>query len=246
MPMIREITKKQIDMKTAQGERVVLIEAQNGSDARYEVRHIPTAMLMHVSRVRELATQYLPDPGAEIVVYGQDERSSAPDAVAWQLSGMGYGNLYLYRGGKKDWFGESGFSESVHLPPLPGERLRFDEEISRASRIKRKGLVLARRLAEQSFYDGLPVASLARAAGRFAVKRGGASLLIKGTVWGFAIYGGVQLVRTLRRDWRERRLATDEASELREESSVARAARVDPSSDYEGTAGAFHSASAAE
>ena len=39
--MIREITRKQIDVKTAQGERVVLIDV--GSQADYDQRHLPGA-----------------------------------------------------------------------------------------------------------------------------------------------------------------------------------------------------------
>jgi rhodanese-related sulfurtransferase len=129
--MIREITKRQIDAKTAQGERVVLIEAQGGPG--FELRHIPGALRMSPSEVRLIATQYLPDPAAEVVVYGADEHDSSVDDVAWQLSLLGYGNLYVYRGGKKDWFGQSGYGESVHQPPKPGERVRFDDDQERSA-----------------------------------------------------------------------------------------------------------------
>jgi rhodanese-related sulfurtransferase len=123
--MIREITRQQIDLKTAQGERVVLVEAQPLQ--AYETAHIPFALQIPLHRVRELADEYLPNYGAEIVVYGEDDRSPEVDDVARQLMLLGYGNLYVYRGGKKDWFSASEFRESVHYPPPPGEHVRFDD-----------------------------------------------------------------------------------------------------------------------
>lgn len=124
--MIREITRQQIETKTAQGERVVLVEAQP-SESGYEARHIPGALPVPVNGVRHLAMEYLPDHGAEIVVYGKDERSSEVDDVAWQLSMLGYSEIYVYRGGKRDWFGAGEFSESVHEPPEAGTHVQFDD-----------------------------------------------------------------------------------------------------------------------
>jgi len=113
--MIREITRKQIDLKTALGERVFLVEAvPQGS---YERRHIPTAIRMNAKQVRRNAQTYFPNLGAEIVVYGHDENSTEPRLVARKLEALGYQNLFYYRAGKRDWFKAGEFEEAVHAPP---------------------------------------------------------------------------------------------------------------------------------
>src|SRR4051812_35393195 len=110
--MIRDITRKQIDIKTAQGERVVLVEAVPFAD--YESRHIAGAIQMTAGNVRVLASEYIPNCGSEIVIYGLESGSSEPFEVAKQLQQLGYQNLYLYRGGKRQWLNEGYFEESTH------------------------------------------------------------------------------------------------------------------------------------
>jgi rhodanese-related sulfurtransferase len=130
--MIRAITRQQILAKTAQGERVVLIEAQPDGD--FESRHIAGAIFMPVNRVRDLAMSYLPDAAAEIVVYGEGPESTEPSDVAGLLSMLGYHNLYIYHGGKRDWFTSGGFIESVHRPPRPGEQVQFAQSPQKRDR----------------------------------------------------------------------------------------------------------------
>lgn len=214
--MIREISRQQIDFKTAQGERVVLIEAQPG--ANYESRHIPTALPMPITLVRHLAMQYLPDAGAEIVVYGQDERSTEVDDVARQLSLLGYNNLYVYRGGKRDWFGAGEFSESVHWPPESGTHVRFADSPG----------------AEPA---GGPHTGERRAAER---------PLLLGALAVAALYAGLRAVKALLRE-RERFRGTDEVSGVPPLSpSLLRVVRVEQDAEFEGTASGFDAASAAE
>jgi len=122
--MIREITRQQIEQKTAQGERVILVEAETG-ERYYENRHLPDAVPLSPTETGLLARQYFPDLGAEIVIYGQDESSKEVDEVAEQLSQLGYANLYVYRAGKSDWFGAGEYSRSVHQAPQPGMHTRF-------------------------------------------------------------------------------------------------------------------------
>jgi 3-mercaptopyruvate sulfurtransferase SseA len=229
--MIREITKEQIDQKTAQGERVVLIEALSGAESEYDAKHIPYSMPMQVNRVRELATQYLPDTGAEIVVYGPNELSPAADTVAHLLSGMGYVNLFIYRGGKAQWFAASGHREETHKPAAP------------RSNLKNKGLRMVREFASGTVSNTWPAATVVRVAGKTLSSRRLAPLF-RGAVWGLAIYGGIQIIKSLAQRRRERMRGTDEASEIAP--SRHRIDNIDQSNDYEGSANSFHSASAAE
>lgn len=233
--MIREITKQQIEQKSAQGERVVLIEALEGSEQDYDAKHIPYSMPMPINRVRELASQYLPDSAAEIVVYGRDASSTETDSVAHLLSGMGYVNLYVYRGGKQEWFGSSGYRESIHDPL---------SQSSSASNSKSKRLRMVREFASSTMTEKWPPVLMIRAAGRALSSRRLAPVF-RGVVWGLAIYGGVQIIRSLALRRKERLRGTDEASEL-STSPRHRIVDIDESSEYEGSASSFHSASGAE
>jgi rhodanese-related sulfurtransferase len=124
--MIRQITRQQIELKRAEHERVVLIEAQAGGT--YERAHLPGAEPMPVTEVARLARQYIPDPGAQVVIYGDNALSREPDEVAERLALQGYGNLYLYRGGKQDWFASGEYRDSVHEPPAYGTHVEFAGE----------------------------------------------------------------------------------------------------------------------
>ena len=123
--MIREINRNQIDIKTAYGERVFLVEAVPLSN--FEAAHIPGAIHMPVERVGEVASRYLGNFGHEIVICGLNERSVEPEIVAKELDRLGYRNLYLYRGGKEDWMGAGDFQESVHRPTQPEEKIKMKE-----------------------------------------------------------------------------------------------------------------------
>jgi rhodanese-related sulfurtransferase len=103
--MIREITRQQIEFKIAQGDKLLLAETQAGE--AYEKGHLPNAVPMPPGQAVRLAPEYFPNTGVEIVIYGENENSPEVDQVAQELASLGYGNLYLYRAGKRDWF-ESG------------------------------------------------------------------------------------------------------------------------------------------
>ena len=134
--MIREISRKQIDLKTAQGERVILIEALASSWAgpAFDRVHIAGAWQFTSDTVRERAETYIPNPGSEIVIYGETSNSEEAEGLARQMQQLGYRNLYLYRGGKEDWLGAGGFEESVHYPPQSGTQVEFDNSPPRTER----------------------------------------------------------------------------------------------------------------
>jgi hypothetical protein len=123
--MIREITRKQIEMKTAQGERIVLVEAVPVDI--YDLQHIAGSIQMTAANVRRVAEDYLPNHGSEIVVFGQNIHSVEPQEVARQLMLLGYSNLFLFAGGRQRWIEEDGFQASTHYPPESGTHVTFDE-----------------------------------------------------------------------------------------------------------------------
>lgn len=255
---------------------MVLIEALPGGE--YDSRHIPGAILIPLDRLRELAPQYLPDTAAEIVVYGESLESSEPDRMSEQLLRMGYHNLYVYRGGRHDWFDASGFTEAVHVPPKPGTRMQFDDSPrrsdSRALRLIRRPTATPAgdvayeprgpRLERTGWLGGLRQRGGRSHGGQGGGQGGGMERvstrgwepLFKSAVIALAAYGGAQIFKSLQRSRSERRLATDEVSELPGEgippSPESRVVKIDENhhgkhdSDLERSADSFHAASAAD
>ncbi|OFZ53733.1 MAG: hypothetical protein A2428_04075 [Bdellovibrionales bacterium RIFOXYC1_FULL_54_43] len=130
--MIREISLNEIRSKIDNGETVVFLEV--GTIQAYEKMHIAGALHFPPDRVRELARAYLPNLGHQIIIYsGERTPGDLKDGVenvalkaAEELSKMGYGNLYHYRGepnadaassAKDEWIKATMPVESIHYPP---------------------------------------------------------------------------------------------------------------------------------
>ena len=109
--MIRLITQEQIRQKT-EG----FIEGDFGTPARealtlLEVSPNPSFNQCHIKRaihlppehLREKAKAFLPNLNAEIVLYGESESSEETQTAAQTLAALGYADLYVYLGGKKEW-----------------------------------------------------------------------------------------------------------------------------------------------
>jgi rhodanese-related sulfurtransferase len=71
--------------------------------AAFRRRHLPGAVNLPRSRVEALAAVLLPDLDAEIVVYCGSWLCRSSDRVAAKLRTLGYTNVRVYRGGKRDW-----------------------------------------------------------------------------------------------------------------------------------------------
>jgi rhodanese-related sulfurtransferase len=255
--MIRDITRMQIEIKTAQGERVVMIEALplGSDDSSYEHGHIPGAVQIPMNRVRHLAGAYIPNHGAEIVVYGQDYSSEEPDDIARQLSLLGYRNLYIYRGGKKDWLNAGEYEESVHYPPESGTHVHF------SSQPQVPGLRLDKSLDAKRREGGADPGMSATGPGQpgrnpvTAVPVNGSGVDLRkylgGAVAILAVYAGCQAVFGIIHQLKRRRvvrnaLDADQRAKGFFTHQGHRVVRVDEDSGFEKEASAFNAASAAE
>ena len=98
---IETVERKEIRWRIDRAEPFVLIETLPESDFRKG--HLPGAVCVPPDRLVELVTELYPDRGAEIVVYGADDGSLAAPQAARELGALGYTNVRVYRGGKKDW-----------------------------------------------------------------------------------------------------------------------------------------------
>lgn len=99
--MTRTISRQDLSAKIAARHAVVLVEAL--PESAYLKEHLPGAINMPHDRTRELAPRLLPDKDAEIVTYCASATCQNSHIAADTLRAMGYGNVSVYAGGKRDW-----------------------------------------------------------------------------------------------------------------------------------------------
>ena len=92
----REILKQRLD-----GGGLVLLEALPAQ--YYEHAHLPGALRLNHDEVVDGAGALVPDRHAEIVVYCASETCPNSHIAAEILEQLGYTDVSVYAGGKKDW-----------------------------------------------------------------------------------------------------------------------------------------------
>lgn len=97
----RQITRSELQAKLADKSPVVLLEAL--PEGYFVKGHLPTARNFPHDQVRVLAPTLLPRKDAEIVVYCANESCQNSHIAAGVLASLGYQNVSVYPGGKKDW-----------------------------------------------------------------------------------------------------------------------------------------------
>src|SRR5947209_8770599 len=83
--------------------------------AYYESGHLPGAINIPHTQVRELAGSLLPDKDAAIVTYCSNTACRDSEIAANQLIALGYSNVRKYAEGKQDWT-EAGLALSEDRP----------------------------------------------------------------------------------------------------------------------------------
>jgi 3-mercaptopyruvate sulfurtransferase SseA len=100
--MIRYVTIPQILQRISRPDnKARFVEAT--SVASYERGRLPEAVLLPPDQVEKLAPKVLESRGVELIVYGESDGDPAAELTARKLHEMGYANILLYRGGKRDW-----------------------------------------------------------------------------------------------------------------------------------------------
>ena len=79
--------------------------------------HLPGAKPLPHDQVRQLAPAVLPDQAAEIVVYCASATCQNSHIAARVLEQLGYANVAVYSGGKRDW-------QEAGLPVEQGESVQ--------------------------------------------------------------------------------------------------------------------------
>jgi rhodanese-related sulfurtransferase len=97
----RQITRNELEAKLNARTPVVLLEALPAG--YFQDKHLPTARNMPHHQVRQLAATMLPVKPAEIVVYCASDTCQNSHIAGNVLFALGYPNVSVYPGGKKEW-----------------------------------------------------------------------------------------------------------------------------------------------
>jgi rhodanese-related sulfurtransferase len=99
--MTKQLTLDQLNARRRANPDLVLVEAL--PEKYYHVEHLPGARNLPHDRVAELAAHVLPENNAEIVVYCASSTCQNSHIAARHLARLGYSNVAVYGGGKKEW-----------------------------------------------------------------------------------------------------------------------------------------------
>jgi rhodanese-related sulfurtransferase len=99
--MSRIITRDELQASLSASNPPVLLEAL--PPKYYLEAHLPGAVHFPHDRVRALAAALLPDKKASLVIYCASDTCQNSHAAAATLESLGYTDVRVYAGGKKDW-----------------------------------------------------------------------------------------------------------------------------------------------
>jgi rhodanese-related sulfurtransferase len=99
--MVQVISRQELQARLAAAKPPIVLEAL--PEKYYRQGHLPGALHMPHDQVDGLAPAILPDRSAQIVVYCANAQCRNSHIAAHSLSVLGYTNVSVYAGGKKDW-----------------------------------------------------------------------------------------------------------------------------------------------
>ena len=99
--MTKQLNNAELRARINANPQVVLLEAL--PEKYYRDWHLPRAKHMPHDQARALAPVLVPDKDSEIVVYCASETCQNSHIAARELIRLGYLNVAVYAGGKRDW-----------------------------------------------------------------------------------------------------------------------------------------------
>lgn len=99
--MIKTITREDIKQKYDNRDSMIVVEAL--PEKYYDSGHLPGAINIPHTEIRENAARLLPDKNASIIVYCANTKCRNSRLAAKELDELGYMNVFEYVEGKKDW-----------------------------------------------------------------------------------------------------------------------------------------------
>jgi rhodanese-related sulfurtransferase len=99
--MSQSISREKLETLLASGTKQTLIEALPRK--YYEAEHLPGAINIPHDEIHALASRLIPDKNEAVIVYCASKECRNSHIAAEALRGLGYGSVYEYTEGKKDW-----------------------------------------------------------------------------------------------------------------------------------------------
>lgn len=99
--MKKTIQREELAARIDRGEPIILLEAL--PERYFRAGHLPGARLFPHDQAAALAASTIGDPDAAVVVYCASDTCNNSREAAETLSGLGYRDVSVYAGGKKDW-----------------------------------------------------------------------------------------------------------------------------------------------
>lgn len=103
--MAYEISRDEILEMIESGESFEFLEVnEDGSEKPSRQDHLPTAIQVPFGPdFEDRVEEQIPDRNMEVIVYSGGADPEAATRAAARMENMGYGNVFVYRGGKSDW-----------------------------------------------------------------------------------------------------------------------------------------------
>ncbi len=105
--MTKQLSHSELQARLQANPDLILVEAL--PEKYYLDWHLPGARHLPHDEVKTRAATVLPDQAAEIIVYCAGSTCQNSHIAANQLTALGYQNVAVYPGGKKEW-SEAGMS----------------------------------------------------------------------------------------------------------------------------------------
>jgi rhodanese-related sulfurtransferase len=99
--MLKQLTLAELQARRAANPDLILVEAL--PEKYFRDWHLPHARHLPHLEVTVRAPAVLPDHGAEIVAYCASDTCQNSHIAARELARIGYTNVAVYPGGKKEW-----------------------------------------------------------------------------------------------------------------------------------------------
>ena len=114
---VDHIERKELKWRMDRAEPFVLMEIL--PEEEYRKGHLPGALSVPPERVADLVPELVRDRDLETVLYCANSDCNASRSAAKELEALGYTNVRVYEGGKKDWVDHGFPLENETAPVAP-------------------------------------------------------------------------------------------------------------------------------
>ncbi len=114
---VDRVERKELKWRMDRAEPFTLLEIL--PEEEYRRGHLPGALSVPPDRVADLVPELVGDRDTETVLYCANSDCNASRRAAKELEALGYTNVRVYEGGKKDWVDHGLPLENETAPVAP-------------------------------------------------------------------------------------------------------------------------------